>query len=90
MRQEDNCKFKVNEKRSSQDLVNFLGLKGALDGLAKASGVLRYGHVLRRDNSNVLRRALNFEVVKRGRGRRKMTRRRQVDQEIGLKKGKYH
>ena len=30
--------------------------------MAKASGVRRYGHVLRRDDGHVLRKALEFEV----------------------------
>ena len=46
-----------------------LKLKDTLDGVARASGVRWYGHVLRRDNDDVLRRALDFEVAKtRGRG----------------------
>ena len=45
-----------------------------LDGLTRASGVRWYGHVLRRNNSDILRRALDFEVTgRRGRGRPNMT-----------------
>ena len=36
--------------------MSWLGLKDTLDGLARTSGVLWYGHVLRRDNGIVLRR----------------------------------
>ena len=47
------------------------------------------GHVLRKDNGDVLRRALNLEVAgRRGRGRPNMTWRRQVEEhinQIGLK-----
>ena len=57
------------EKKRSQELMNLLVLKKILDGLARASGVRWYGHVLKRD-SDVLRRALDFEVVGR-RGRRR-------------------
>ena len=39
--------------------------KDTLDGLARASGLRWYGHVLRKDNDDVLRRALDFEVAKR-------------------------
>ena len=42
-----------------------LGLKDTLNGLARASGVRWYGHVLRRDIGDVLRRALDFEVEER-------------------------
>ena len=49
-----------------------------------------YGHVLRRDNGDILRRALDFEVVgRRGRGRPNMTLKRQVEEhinQIGLKR----
>ena len=42
-----------------------------MDGVARASGVRWYGHVLKRDNDDILRRALDFEVAKtRGRGDR--------------------
>ena len=52
------CGAKQTEKRMSQEL----GLN-TLDGLARANGVQWYGHVLRRNNSGILRRALDFEVV---------------------------
>ena len=49
-----------------------------------------YGHVLRRDNGNVLREVLNFEVAgRRGHEQRNITWKRQVEDhtdEIGLKK----
>ena len=45
--------------------MSVLGLKDTLDGLARASGVRWYGHVLRRDNGDVLRIALDFEVTGR-------------------------
>ena len=64
---------KMIEKRS-QELMSLLGLKDTLNGLARACGVRWYGHVLRRDNSDALRRALDFEVAgKRGRGQPNMT-----------------
>ena len=66
------CGVKSIEKRS-QELKSFLGLKGTFDELAR-SGVRWYGHVLRRDNADVLGRALDFEVARRrGRGRPNMT-----------------
>ena len=33
------CGVKIIEKRRSQELMSFLGLKDTLDGLARASGV---------------------------------------------------
>ena len=62
----------------------------ALNGLAMASGMRWYGHVLRRDDGDVLRRELDFEVAKRRwRGRPNMTWKRQVKEpinQIGLKR----
>ena len=61
------------EKRRSQELMSLLDLKDTLDGLARASGVRWYGHVLRMDNGDVLRRTLDFEEAGRRRGRQNMT-----------------
>ena len=77
------CGVKIIEKRRSQELMSLLCLKDTLDGLAKASGVRWYEHVLRRDNGDVLRRALDFEVAeRRGRGRPNMTWKRHVEEHI--------
>ena len=47
--------------------MSLLGLKDTLNGLTRASRVRWYGHALRRDNDEELRRALGFEAVgKRG------------------------
>ena len=72
---------KITEKRRSQELMSLLGLTDTLHGLARASGVRWYGHVLRR--------ALDVEVAgRRRRGRQNMTWKRQVEEyinQIGLK-----
>ena len=39
-----------------------LGLKETIDQLAMANNVRWYGHVLRREDGHILRRALDFEV----------------------------
>ena len=39
-----------------------LGLSETIDQLAMANGVCWYGHVLRREDGHVLRRALDFQV----------------------------
>ena len=44
-----------------------MSLKDTSDELARASGVRWYGHVLRRDNRDVLRRTLDFKVAGRKR-----------------------
>jgi len=42
--------------------MEMLGLNETLDKMAIASGVRWFGHVLRRDENDVLREALQFEV----------------------------
>ena len=58
--------------------------------MTKANGVRWYGHVLRRDDEHVLRKALEFDVRgKRKRGRPKKTWKKQVEKEsksLGLEK----
>ena len=65
--------------------MEMLGLKETVVEIAKANGVRWYGHVLRRDDGHVLRKALECEVKERGseddqgrRGRRKWRRRARV------------
>ena len=70
--------------------MSLLGLKDTLGGLIRESGARWYRHVLRKDNDDALRRALDFKVLRRrDRGRPNMTWRRQVEEhadQIGLKK----
>ena len=42
--------------------MQMLDLNYVIDQLAKANSVLWYGHVLRKDKKNFLRRALAFKV----------------------------
>ena len=67
-----------------------LGLRETAVQMAKANGVRWYGHVLRRDDGHVLRKALEFEVRgKRRRGRPKKTWKTQGEKEsksVGLQK----
>ena len=77
-------------EKGSQELMSLLGLKDTLDGLVREGGVRWYGHVLRRDNGDALRRWLHFEVAgRRGRGRPNMKWKRKVEEhtdQIGMKK----
>ena len=84
------CGVKPVEKRNTAELMDMLGLRETIDGLAKANGVRWYGHVLRREEDNVLKKALRFTVEgQRRRGRPRKTWKRQVEESIknvGLKK----
>ena len=50
-----------------KDVMHVLNLKVTIDQLAKVNSVRWYGHVLRQDNNNFLRRALDFRA-KEGNG----------------------
>ena len=53
---------KVVNRMTPEEQINILGLKETIDCLATANGVRWYGHLLMRDDDNVLRVALDFEV----------------------------
>ena len=50
------------EKKRTEDLMKMLGLKETVVQMAKASRVRWYGHVSRRDDGQVPRKVLEFEV----------------------------
>ena len=84
------CGANLMEKKRTGDLMEILGLKETKVQMAKANEVRTYGHVLRRDDGHVLKKALEFEVKdKRKRGRRKKKWKTQVKKEsksVGLEK----
>ena len=84
------CGVKLMDKKNTEELMDVLGLKETVDKLAKANGVRWLGHVLRREEDDVLRKALAYEVDGlRRRGRPKKTWKKQVEEElkkIGLRK----
>jgi len=54
------CGVKLMDRKNTKELTGMLGLQDTVDKLA--NGVRWYGDVLRRDEDNVLRRALDFKV----------------------------
>ena len=77
------CGMKLADKKNTKELMDMLGLGETVDKLAKANGVRWYGHVLRREEDDVLRKALRLTVEgQRRRGRPKKTWKRQVEEEI--------
>ena len=73
------CGQKVVDRKTTEEQMGMLGLKETIDRLAIANGVRWYGHVLRRDDDNVLRIAL--VSGKRKQGRPKKTWNKQVEEE---------
>ena len=61
-----------------------LGIEKSLDRMAKASSIRWYGHVLKKENENVIVKVLKFEV-RGSRGRSKQTRKKQIENEMKKK-----
>ena len=78
------------QRQKNDPQIYMLGLNETVDQLAMANGVHWYGHVLRREDGHVLRRALDFEVEgQRKKGRPKRTWKKHVEEEsvkIGLRR----
>ena len=75
------CGVKLLDQRNSQELMDILGIKETLDSMAKASRMRWNGHVLRKKDENVIKKALQFEVSG-SRGRPKQTWKKQVENEM--------
>ena len=77
------CGVKLVDRKNTEELMEMLGLKKTLDRMAKANGVRWYGHVIRREDDNTLKKAMMMEVYgQRKRGRPKMTWKRQVEESV--------
>ena len=55
------CGVKLVDRKKMEDLMEMLGLKETLDRMAKANGVRWYGHVIRRDDDNILKKVIDDE-----------------------------
>ena len=76
------CGVKLVDRKNTEELMEMLGLKETLDRMAKANGVRWYGHVIKRGDDNILKKAMMIEANgKRKRGRPKMTW-RQVEESV--------
>ena len=75
---------KLVDRKNMVELREVLDLKERLNRMAKANEVRWYGHVIRRDDDNILKKAMMLEVNgKRKRGWPKMTWGRQVEKMEG-------
>ena len=74
------CGVQLNDGKRSTALMLMLGLMATVDQLAMANCICCYGLVLRREDSPVLRRALDFEVEgQKKKERLKRTRKKEAD-----------
>ena len=84
------CGEQLKDRKRSTDLMLMLGLNENIDQLDMANSVRWYGHVLRREDGHVLRRALDFEVEgQRHKARPKTTWKKQIREEcvkVGLRR----
>ena len=56
------CGVKLVDRKNMEELMEMLGLKETLDRMAKANGVRSYGNAIRRDDDNMLKKAMMLEV----------------------------
>ena len=56
------CGAQLKDRKRSTDLMFMLGLSESIDLLAMAHSVRCYGHVLRREDGHVLRRAYDLNI----------------------------
>ena len=81
------CGAKLADRKNKENMMDMLGMNQPIDKMAKASGVRWLGHVLRKEDGDVVRSALEFNVEgRRKRGRPKRTWRKQIEEEC-LKAG---
>ena len=74
------CGVQLKDRKRSMDLMFMLSLMETMNQMALANSVCWYGHVMRREDGHVMRRALDFEVEgQRKKGRPKRTWKKQVE-----------
>ena len=56
------CGVKLVDRKNTEDLMKMLGLGETLDKMAQANGVRWYGHVIRRDEERILKKAMMLQV----------------------------
>ena len=59
------CGVPLKDRKRITDLMIMLEFSETIDQLAMANSVCWYGHMLRREDGHILRRALNFKVIEK-------------------------
>ena len=54
------CGAKLADRKNTEDMINMLGLNQTIDEMAKENGVRWLGHVMRKEDGDVERNALEF------------------------------
>ena len=77
------CGVKLVDGKNAEDLMKMLGLKETLVKMAQANGVRWCGHVVRRDEESILKKAMMLQVNgQRKRGRPKQILKREVEKSL--------
>ena len=88
------CGVWLNDRKRSSNLMFMLDLNETMHQLAMANSVCWYGHVLRREDGHIFRRALDSEVEgQRKKGRLKRTWKWLVEEEsmkVGFRREDAH
>ena len=63
----NHLRSEADRSKSTRELMQMLGITAPNQIMARAAAVRCYGHVLQREEGNILKETLNFEVT----GRRK-------------------
>ena len=72
------CGAKLANRKNTEDMTDMLGLNQAINKIAKANRERWLGHALRKEDGEVVRNALEFNVEgRRKSGRQKKTWRKQ-------------
>ena len=71
---------KLANRKNTENMMDMLGANQTIDKMAKASGVRWLGHILRKEDCDAVRNALEFNVEgRRKRGPSKRTWRKQEE-----------
>ena len=66
------CIVRLIDRKETKELMQMMGVTLPIERMVKVAAVGRYGHDLRREEGNILKKALNFEAT----GRKKCERRK--------------
>ena len=75
------CGVQLKDRKRSKDFMLMLGMNETIDQLAMANSVHWYGHVLRREDDHIVRRALGLKVEGQKKKRRLKKTRKKQDEE---------
>ena len=73
------CEVKLIDQKNTKELMQMLGFTGTIERMVRAAAVRWYGNVLQREEGNILKEALIFEVNGRRKRRDNMLHGKKLD-----------